>query len=145
MPFQVGQQVTAADAAARYTAAAPTAGAQWAKKTLMPRANPIDAAKAASSRWLANINQAGEAGYVAGLNRVDQTAMANTIQNQGPGLYNAGVTAKAYKYTAAMNKVMPAIRSAQASLPARGDVEANIARSAAFARAMHATKGQNRA
>lgn len=145
MPFQVGALTTAADASARYIAAAPTAGAQWAKKTLMPRVNPIDAAMAASGRWLANINAAGEAGFKAGLQRVDQNAMANTIATQGPALYNAGVTSKAYKYTAAMTKVLPAIRSVVASLPAKGDIEANIARAAAFQRGMHATKGQNRA
>lgn len=145
MPFQVGALTTAADASARYIAAAPTAGAQWAKKTLMPKVNPIDAAKAASGRWLQAINTAGEAGFKAGLDRVDQNAMANTIATQGPALYNAGVTSKAYKYTAAMNKVLPVIRSVVASLPARGDIEANIARAAAFQRGMHATRGQNRA
>jgi|SRR5579862_7016024 len=145
MPFQVGAQTTAQDAATRYTAAAASAGAQWSKKTLMPRVNPIDAAKAASARWLGNINAAGEAGYVAGLNRVDQNAMANTIATQGPALYNAGVTAKAYKYAAAMTKVLPVIRQVVSGLPARGDIEANIARAGAFQRAMHATKGQNRA
>lgn len=145
MPFQVGQLTTAADASARYIAAAPSAGAQWAKKTLMPKVNPIEAAKAASGRWLQAINTAGETGFKAGLDRVDQNKMADTIQNQGPALYNSGVTAKAYKYTAAMNKVLPAIRNVVSSLPARGDLEANIARSAAFQRGMAATRGQNRA
>ena len=145
MPFQVGALTTAADASARYIAAAPTAGAQWAKKTLMPKADPIDSAIAASGRWLANINSVGEAGFKAGLSRVDKAKMADTIQQQGPALYNSGVTAKAYKYTAAMAKVLPAIRNVVASLPAKGDIEANIARSAAFQRGMHATKGINRA
>lgn len=145
MPFQVGAVTTAADASARYIAAAPTAGAQWAKKTLMPRVNPIDAAIAAAPRWLQAINNAGTAGFTAGLQRVDQNAMANTIATQGPALYNAGVTSKAYKYTAAMNKVLPVIRQVVAALPAKGDIEANIARSAAFQRNMAATKGQNRA
>jgi len=145
MPFTVGGQVTAADAVARYKAAAPTAGAQWAKKTLMPRRNPIQAAKDASARWLGNINAAGEAGFIAGLDRVDQNKMADTIQNQGPALYNAGVTAKAYKFEAAMTKLMPIIRSVQSSLPARGDIEANIARSAAMNRGLHAHKGEARA
>jgi len=145
MPFQVGQLTTAADAVARYKAAAPSAGAQWAKKTLMPRANPIDAAIAASGRWLSNINAAGETAFKAGLQRVDQNAMANTIATQGPALYNAGVTAKAYKFDIAMQKLLPIIRNVQASLPPRGDVEANIARSAAMNRGLHAAKGQARA
>jgi hypothetical protein len=41
-------------------------------------------------------------------------------------------------------RLFPAIQSAVSALPPRGDIEANIARSAAFARAMnkYANQGQ---
>src|SRR5262249_9557654 len=103
--------------------------------------DPIAAAMEASGTWLSAVTRAGEAGYRAGLSKVDKQAMADTIAASS-GTYTSAGAAKAGKYDKAMSTWLPIIYSTAASLPARGDVEANIARSAAQQRALHAAKLQ---
>lgn len=143
--FNVGGNVTAADAAARYKTNASQAGSQWAKKYLMPRKDPFAAASAAAPYWLQRVNDAGTAAFQAGLQRVDPTAVANLVSTQGPALYAAGINNKgATKYAAAASGLIPALQQAAQNLPPRGTLDQNIARSTAMQRAAAAMRGKYR-
>jgi hypothetical protein len=141
--FTIGAQVTAADATTRYKNNATANASNWVARTLAPRRNPIDAAKAASGEWLTKLNQVGTAGFEAGLSRVNMTDMANTIAASG-GTYSTGVTNKSPKYQRAMSGLLPVIYQTRDNLPPRGTIEDNIGRSAQFQRAMAAVRGQYR-
>jgi hypothetical protein len=143
--FQIGAKVSPATAAANYKTNASSKGTWWATKYLMSKVDPFAAASAAASTWLAKINQAGTAGFQAGLARVDKAAVAQLVSTQGPTLYNQGIQNKgAAGYAKAAAGLIPAMQQAAANLPARGDLEANIARSAAMQRAAAAMRGQFR-
>jgi hypothetical protein len=127
--FQIGAAVTPAQAAANYKAKASSAGTWWATKYLMAKTDPFNAAAAAADTWLANINNAGTAGFKAGLARVNRAAVANLVSTQGASLYNAGITNKgATKYAAAAQGLIPALQQIAANLPPRGTLQQNLAR-----------------
>lgn len=144
--FQIGAAVTPAQAAANYKAKASAAGTWWATKYLMAKTDPFNAAAAAADYWLAKINESGTAGFKAGLSRVNRTAVATLVSSQGPALYNAGITNKgATKYAAAATGLIPALQNIAANLPPRGNLDQNIARSAAMQRGAAALRGRYRA
>lgn len=57
--------------------------------------------------------------------------------NKGVPRIASGAQASQSKFEAFMNKLLPAIANARASLPPRGTFDQNLARSAAMARALH--------
>jgi hypothetical protein len=88
----------------------------------------------ANGTWAAGVNATGTSGW--------KTATEAKAANYGTG-FQAG----ANKYASAANKLQPFMSSAVASLPPRGDINANLQRSAALAMALHsaAANGQFRA
>ena len=143
MPFTPGQTPSIASVVASYTQGATAKQAKWVARSLSPHKNPIEAAKASTALWLQRVNEAGTAAMTAGLSRVDQNAMADTISKSGPA-YAAGVTNKAHKFATAMTGLLPAIEAIRNALPPRGDIEANIIRSAQQQRNMAALRGKHR-
>lgn len=144
--FQIGAKKTAAQAAANYTSGAAGKGAKWATGYLMSKVNPFQAAAAAAQTWLNNINTAGTASFVAGLNAVNQARVATLVSTQGPTLYSQGITNKGSpNYATAAVGLIPAIQSAAANLPPRGSAAQNDARMAAMVAALRAMKGQFKA
>lgn len=83
--------------------------------------------------WAAGVNSTGTQGW--------KTATEAKSAN-----YGVGFQAGSANYSAAANKLQPFVASAVASLPPRGDINANLQRSAAFAMALHqaAASGQFR-
>lgn len=144
--FQIGAKVTPATAAANYTKNAGNAGTWWATKYLMSKTDPFAAASAASGRWLARLNEVGEAGFKKGLANVDKNAVGTMVSTKGAGLYNAGIANKgSAKYAKVADQLIPALQGIAANLPPRGTLEDNIARAAAMARGAAAIRGQYRA
>ncbi len=144
--FTVGAKVTAASAAARYTANASGAGTQWATKYLMPKVNPFTAAADAADTCVANFNAAGATSIRAGLARVNQQAVASLVSSQGPALYNAGIVNKgSSKYASSASGLIPALQQAAANLSPRGSFAQNLARATAMATAAKAMKGMYKA
>ena len=119
--FQIGASVTPAMAAANYTKNASAAGTWWATKYLMSKVDPFAAASAAAQTWLDKINQAGVAGFQAGLARVNKANVAKLVSTQGPTLYAQGITNKGVaNYTTSAQGLIPALQQAAANLPPRG-------------------------
>ncbi len=139
--FQIGQPVSPAMAAANYKSAAASAGTKWATKYLMSKVDPFTAASNAAATWLANINQAGIAGFQAGLARVKRAQVAALVSTQGPTLYAAGINNKgAVNYASAAVGLIPALQQAAANLPPRGNDAANDQRMIQMVAAARAMK-----
>lgn len=144
--FSIGAKVTPQSAAANYVSGASTKGAKWATNYLHSKVDPFTAAADASATWLQNINTSGEAGFKAGLARVNRAQVAQLVSTAGPGLYSNGVQNKgAARYATAAAQLIPAIQQVAANLPPRGTEAQNEQRAIMMMRALKAMKGQYRA
>lgn len=144
--FQIGAPVSPAMAAANYKTAAGSAGTKWATKYLMSKVDPFNAASAAADTWLSNIQQAGVAGFQAGLARVNRQRVATLVSTTGATLYNTGITNKgAANYAAAAVGLIPALQQAAANLPPRGSAAQNDQRMLAMVAAARQLKYTYRA
>lgn len=101
---------------------------------------PGQAAAAASSRWLANVT-AAEGLFKKNVAAVSLADWQNAFINKGVQRVASGATAAQDKFAATLGKIIAAERSIVSTLPSRGDVEQNIARSGDFIRKMHSAKG----
>lgn len=124
--FQIGAPVSPAMAAANYKSAASGAGTKWATKYLMSKIDPFQAASDAAQTWLNNIQQAGVAGFQAGLARVNRARVATLVSTQGPTLYSQGINNKgSVNYAAAAVGLIPALQQAAKNLRPRGSASDN--------------------
>lgn len=105
---------------------------------------PGQMAAEAADRW-ANNTIAAKPRFAANSAAVTKETWAAAAAGKGADRLASGATAAQPKVQAVFNKLFPAISQVRASLPARGDLEANIARSGDFARKMAAKKGQFKA
>lgn len=128
---------SAADAAQRWSTGFAGAGQKWAAGIEAVQVAPGQLAAAAQARYLAGVQNSANkwASRVAG---VSLAAWKQQAVSKGQSRLAGGASAGMAKYQQRIAAVLEAERSIIASLPPRGDVEANIARSAAFQRAMHA-------
>ena len=101
---------------------------------------PGQLAAAAGDRWLAN-TQAALPRYKTNSAAVQLPMWQQAAINKGAPRLASGATAAQPKVEAVFAKLFPAIRNAVASLPARGTIDQNIARSQQFALAMNKLKG----
>lgn len=96
--------------------------------------NPAEAAKAAIPRMRAGFNQAIDDGTVAaGLDTVTLPGWKAAASGAAPK-YTEGCQKGAAKMGDYLAEAMPVMESITASLPPRGDLEANLQRSAQMAR-----------
>lgn len=101
---------------------------------------PGTLAAAAKQLWLTNTTAAANR-FAANSAAVTKEAWANAAATKGAPRLGPGATAAQPKVEAVFAKLFPAIQSAVNALPPRGDINANIARSSAFALAMNKKKG----
>lgn len=92
-------------------------------------------AAAASDRYLAGI-QASVPKYKANVAAVSLADWQQSAITKGAPRLASGATAAQDKMATTLGKLFPFINQVRNSLPARGDLEQNIQRSAAFQRAM---------
>ncbi len=103
--------------------------------------SPGQAAAAAKDLWLAQV-QAAQGRFATNVAAVPlESWKASAIAKGVPRVAQGAQTAQP-KMAAAMQKWFPRIQAARSSLPPRGGIENNVARSAAFARALNSQKGQ---
>jgi len=86
----------------------------------------------ANGSWANGVNSVGTSGW-----------KSQTVAKQAN--YGVGFTAGASKYAASAAKLQPFMASAVGALPPRGDINANLQRSAALAMALHNNRGQFKA
>ena len=108
----------------------------WAAATTAQQAAMVSAWNQAISggSWAAGVNATGTSGW--------KNATVAKAAN-----YGVGFQAGAQEYQSSANKLQPFLANAVASLPPRGDINANLQRSAALAMTLHqaAQSGQFRA
>ena len=100
-------------------------------------AAPGAAAAAAVDRYISG-TQASAQKFAQKSAAVSLSAWQQAAVNKGAPRLASGAQAAQNKMQAAFTTLFPAIQQAVASLPARGSLDQNIARSAAFQRAMAA-------
>ena len=128
-----------------YTNSAGRAQTDWLAGIQSTSKDQAALAVAAGARYIAAVNEAYSSGrWAAGLNRRGTTYWKQRAEAK-QSAYGAGVTAGAPNYAAAAAKLYPAIQNIVSSLPARGDINQNLQRSAGLALALHANKGQYKA
>jgi hypothetical protein len=101
---------------------------------------PGQLAAAATDRWLAN-TQAAAPRYKANSQAVTKEQWASAAINKGADRLSSGAAQAQPKMASVFTKLFPAIHSEVQALGPRGTIDQNIARSAAFARAMNKRKG----
>lgn len=127
-------------------ATASGAAAQWAQRLAQSGPKITDGVQstkvapgAAAARqadvWLQNTTNA-KTKWQQNVASVSLSDWQNAMTTKGIPRIAAGATAAQPKFEAFMAKALPYIENLKGTLPARGDLEANIARSAAFARGM---------
>src|SRR5487761_301785 len=93
----------------------------------------------AAAKWAIAL-PAAQSKFARNSAAVTLQAWQQATTTKGAQRLSSGAQAAQSKVEATFAKLFPAIQSAVSSLPPRGDIEANIARSAAFARAMNKYK-----
>lgn len=127
---------SAGDAASRWQQNFSAAGARWAAGIEAVTVPPGQEAAAAKDRYLSGVQQNANR-WATNVASVPLSTWKQVSVAKGQGRLASGATAGMPKFQAAIARVLDAEKSIIASLPARGSVEANIQRSAAFQMAMH--------
>jgi hypothetical protein len=133
---------TAAQAASNWTNSAGRATADYTAGVQNTQKDQAALAVAAQARLLANFTSAVTSGlWAAGVQR-GGTAYWKAQTQAKSANYGVGFAAGTSNYAAAAQKIIAAEQNIVASLPARGDINQNLARANAFALGLHALKGQ---
>ena len=101
---------------------------------------PGQLAAASKDRWLQNTTAAAPR-FAANSAAVTKEAWAQASTTKGAPRLASGAQSALPKVEQTFAKLFPAIRGAVSGLPARGNIDQNIERSAQFARKMNAMKG----
>lgn len=133
---------TAAEAAAKWATNLPAAQQRYIDGVNSVTVSPGALAARAAPTWAAN-TAAAQTKFARNSAAVTLQTWQQQTTTKGAQRLSSGAQAAQPKVETAFAKLFPAIQSAVSSLPARGDIEANIARSAQFARTMNKYKTQN--
>jgi hypothetical protein len=125
----------AADAAAKWAQNLGAAGTAYTAGVQAVQTAPGQQAAAASDRYIAGV-QANVGKFKANVGSVSLADWQNAAVNKGAPRLATGATAAQPKMATVLGQLFPYIEQVRNSLPSRGDLEQNIARSAAFQRGM---------
>lgn len=127
---------TAAEAAAKWATNLPAAQQRYVDGVNAVTTAPGALAARAAPTWAAN-TAAAQTKFARNSAAVSLNTWQTATTTKGAQRLSSGAQAAQPKVEATFAKLFPAIQSAVSALPPRGDIEANIQRSAAFARAMN--------
>lgn len=131
----------AADAQSNYAASSGRAQGAWVKGIQSTTKDQAALAVAAIPRMVQGFNDAANSGRIArGLQR-GGTGYWKSQSEQKAGAYGLGIQNGASNFATAITKILAAEQNIVNSLPARGDINANLQRANAFALGMHQLKG----
>lgn len=133
---------TAAEAAAKWATNLPAAQQRYIDGVNGVTVSPGALAARASALWAAN-TAAAQPKFAKNSAAVTLQTWQQATTTKGAQRLSSGAQAAQSKVESAFSRLFPAIQSAVSALPPRGDIEANIARSAQFARTMNKYKQQN--
>lgn len=133
---------TAAEAAQKWATNLPAAQQRYIEGVNGVTASPGQLAARSSALWAAN-TAAAQQKFAKNSAAVSLQSWQQATTTKGAQRLSSGAQAAQSKVEATFSRLFPAIQSAVSSLPPRGDIEANIARSAAFARAMNKYRNQS--
>lgn len=129
----------------RYKASAGTAQTTWLQGIQGTQKDQAALAVAAGPRYMQGVADAYNSGrWAAGLTRRGTQYWKSQSEAKQTS-YGTGIAAGANNYAASAAKLYPALANIVSSLPARGDINQNLQRSAGLALALHANKGQYKA
>lgn len=131
--------ISATDGAARWAQGFGASGTKWMDGVNSVTTPPGQAAARQKALWVQNTTTAADR-WAANTAKVTVQDWQAACQTKGAPRLASGAAAGQSKYETAAAKWYPAIENVVRQLPARGDIEANINRAGAFARAMHALK-----
>lgn len=126
---------TPTDAAAKWAQNLGAAQQRYTAGVQAVTTAPNQLAAQAADRYMAGVQQALPK-YVAANQAVSLQAWQQATINKGGGRLASGATAAQPKMQTVFTQLFPYITQVVGSLPQRGDLEQNIARSAAFQRGM---------
>ncbi len=136
---------TAQQAASNYQASAGRAQADWLSGIQNTSKDQAGLAVAAGTRYIQGVQDAYASGrWAAGLTRRGTQYWKSQAEKKQSS-YGTGIAAGAGNYANAASKLLPAIASIVQGLPARGDINQNLQRSAGLALALHSQKGSFKA
>ena len=104
---------------------------------------PGQAAARQKQVWLQNVTSSADK-WAARTSAVSLATWQQDMVNKGIPRIGAGAQASQAKFAAFMGQLLPYIASHRANLPARGNLDQNIARMTAWARTMAAFSSQRR-
>ncbi len=137
----MGNMPSPTDAAARWAQNFGASGTKWAAGVSSVAVAPGQLAARAKSLWLQNTTAAADR-YATNSAKVSREEWIAVTVAKGQPRLASGAQAAQSKVEAAFSRLFPHITNVVNSLPPRGDLEANIARSGAFARGMNKFKMQ---
>ncbi len=126
---------SAADAAQRWASGFGASSERWVAGVQGVTVAPGQLAARSKTLWLQNTTAAADR-YAANSAAVTREAWVEMTVSKGRGRLSSGANAALPKVEQVFAKLFPYIQQQVNSLPPRGDLEANINRSAAFARGM---------
>ena len=129
----------AASVAQKWGSAMQGAGTAYTAGVKAVTQAPGQAAAAAADLW-ANNTVAAKPKFATNSAAVSLGAWQQAAVDKGSARLGSGATAALPKFQTAMSSVLPYIEQVRGSLPARGGLDQNIARSVAFQRGMAAYK-----
>lgn len=127
---------SAAEAAQRWQSGFGQAGQRWADGINSVNVAPGVLAAAAKDRYVAGVNQHANK-WAANVSAITASEWKQQAISKGQSRLASGATAGAAKYQARIAPVLDAIKNIVGSLPPRGSVEQNIARSSTFQMQLH--------
>src|SRR5690348_3234375 len=132
---------TAQQALARWQAAAPTAASNWTAGINGTQKDQAALAAAAQPLWLAGVQAAAAANRFANGVTRRGTAYWKSQSEAKAGNYTTGYQAGGQNFSAAITKIINAEAQIVASLPPRGDINANLQRANQVALQLHNMRG----
>jgi hypothetical protein len=127
--------VSPEDAAQRWSSGLAGAQSKWEAGVQAVTVSPTQLAARAAPLWARN-TAAAQQKFAANSARISREAWIEATVTKGGPRLGQGAQAAQPKMAAVMAKLFPYINQVTAGLPPRGDLEANINRSATFARQM---------
>ncbi len=126
---------SATDAAARWAQNFGASGQKWASGVQGVSVAPGQLAARAKNLWAQNTAAAVDR-FAANSAKVTREQWIEQTVSKGQGRLASGAQAAQGKVENVFTRLFPFIENVRNGLPARGDLEANITRSAQFARGM---------